>query len=60
MPSDPVIAPVPPEETEAPEIGAPAVFVTLPVTVPTDAAVEDICTMLATEGTPELFRINSR
>ena len=51
---------MPPDETEAPEIGAPDVFVTFPVTVPTDAAVADIWMMLAVDGTPELFRINSR
>jgi hypothetical protein len=50
---------LPPEETEAPEIGAPAVFVTFPVTVPTAAAVAEIWIMLPTDGTPEPFRRNN-
>ena len=58
-PSDPVIAPLPPELTDAPATGAPALLVTLPVTVPTVAADEDIWMMLPTDGTPEPFRINS-
>jgi hypothetical protein len=59
VPSEAVCAVLEPADTLAPSSGAPELFVTVPFSPPVVAAPAAIFMMLATEGTPELFRMNS-